>query len=246
MKKKTKILISVLVAVVVLASGGLIIWNTMPQKQPIKGDIHDTPIPVSVSVDAASTAPAELSKVAIDKKDLPVTSTTPDATLFGEVFTAVEYATEAEFVAENGMKTAEQTITEYFAENSDKVLYTAVSDHETRDIYNADGKLVYSTGYYKPETDYETESMHWFYKDGKLSVCEMFFFDLESKNIGVAYYDKDGKLLCLTTEIYTTKKGEPVIENTYYNPNFETIDEVAFLALIPETDAPQFLYPSWS
>lgn len=243
MKKKVKILI-IICTVAIVATVGTFLALKAP-KPPIQGDIHDTPIPVSIDVSGAKEAPKKLMDAATFKDELEVTTPLSDSTLFGATYSATEYASSEEYTTDTGMKKAERSIVEYF-DNSEKALYTAVNDHDIRNIYNAKGNIVYSDGNYKPELQYDVEPIHWFYKDGKLAVCEMFFIDLGSTNIGVAYYDAKGNLLCLTTEIYSRVNNEPVVNNTYYTPDFETIDEATFSALIPEVDAPEFLYSAWS
>ena len=107
--------------------------------------------------------------------------------------------------------------------------------------------MLYSCTNTTPDVEFDAEPIRWFYKDGAPAAAELYFTDTNTGNFGTAYYDGDGKLRCLYTEIFGKgADSTPANTRTYYNADFVTVEEADFLALLPETDAPQFLYFNWS
>lgn len=239
---KKKIIAIVVCAVLAVGTVAGILIGKHLHKKP--ADIHDTPIPASISVEESQGVATTLS--AVDVPDLPVVKEEEKSTLLGNSYRSITHRSEEDYKSEDGLVYAETAYTEYFSQ-TDALLYTAISRRSCVDIYGADGTILYSAGTYVPEINYDADSVRWFYKDGNLAGCELYFADADSGNFGAAYYDAKGNLLCLFTEIYSVdKSGKPSVEHTYYNASFETIEEADYQALIPQVDAPQFLYQNWA
>lgn len=245
MSKKKKIIIAVCAAVCVAVAALVIVLKTTATKEPTHGDIQDTPLPVSIDISSAKDAPAKLRDVKIHKEDLPNTETEDNVTLFNKNYSVTSYNSTETFINDNGVKVAKNRYIEYFGENKE-LLFTSVVPDGCSNIYDKTGKLIYSDGNYTPEASYDAEPVHWFYKNGKLAAAELFFYDLDDRNVGAAYYDGDGNLLGTVTEVYTHKGKDLVIKHAYYDSAFAPIEQADFESLIPQVDAPDFFYINWS
>ena len=237
---KKKIILIVCIAVAVIASAVATILFVTKDNKEIK-----TPIPQSIEVSSADTAQKSLSDSPVSKQNLTLSEETDNATLCAETYKLISYVSDETYIKDDGITAHNQKINEYFKSDSDFPVYTIVIDKELSATYDKSGKLVRSSGDYSPETDYYTENIVWFYKDGALSCCEMSFTDVNG-NFGTAYYNADGTLSCVVTEIYSLNSdNEPTVEYTYYDSTFNIITKEAFLSLIPKTDADNMLYINW-
>lgn len=237
---KKKIVLIVCIAVAVIASAVTAILFATRDNKEIK-----TPIPSSIEISSAETAKKNLSDSPVSKQNLTLSEETNNATLCAETYKLISYVSDETYINDDGITAHNQKVNEYFKSDSDVPVYTIVIDKELSATYDKSGKLVRSSGNYSPETDYYTENVVWFYKDSALSCGEMSFTDLNG-NFGTAYYNANGSLSCVVTEIYSVNSdNEPSVEYTYYDSAFNIIEKEAFLSLIPETDADNMLYINW-
>ncbi len=240
MKKKT-ILILCIVLAVVLAAGGITAHHFLAKPQHREPDMSKTPIPVSI--DAKPVLPAQTLQDAAAVRSGLQSDPAASAPLFGKSYPARVLKSADTYTDENGLSLPAVRWTEYLDENG-KTIYTYVIKKEQQAVYAADGTVVYSSDAYRPDADYTTEPMRWFYSAGKLACAELNFYDGE--NNGSAYYDANGKLLAIRTEYASTgKDGNVTLEHMYLDGAFVMIEEEAFRALIPQTDAPAFLQINW-
>ena len=236
-----KILCIVLAALVVIgAAVGVCIHLFSAKKSP--PDIRDTPIPQTIDVSSAPTE-TDAAQSPIDTSKATEASDETTAMLFGARYPAQVFRSAETYLNADQSETAVQRKT-FFQDETGSVLYTSLVEKETMAVYNASGVAVYFSGSYQPEADYLTEPVHWFYKDGALACAELCFYD--GDNNGAAYYDANGALLCIRTEIYSVDKKDGVqMTAVFYDSDFTQITEEAFRALLPQTDADEFLYVNW-
>ncbi len=203
-----------------------------------------TPIPTAVETASSSLFPSSMSDVAIKKDALSPVGEEKTVDLFSKTYKLRSYASDKTFITSNGVTTSEHKINEYYDTKNGTLTYTVVIDKEISATYDKNGTVVRILSNYSPKTDYETESITWYFKDGTLSCGEMSFYDVNG-NFGTAYYDKDGKLSCVVTETYPVEDGEASIVSTYFNSAFEKVEKEEFMSLVPETDTDSFLYINW-
>ena len=237
-----KKVICIIVAVVVAAgavTAGCVYWFSTRKKAP---DIRDTPIPQTIDISSSLTN-TNVADTPIDTSGATEDSNETTAMLFGVRYPAQMFRSAQTYLNADGIETAVQRKTFYKDENG-SVLYTSLIEKEEIAVYDASGAAVYYSGSYKPEADYLTEPVHWFYRDGKLACAELCFYD--GDNNGVAYYNADGTLLCIRTEIFSADKKDGVqMDTVFYGNDFTPITEDAFRALLPQIDADAFLYINW-
>ena len=237
-----KIILIVLAVLVVLGAAGAGAFFLLKHNKKSPPDIRQTPIPQTLDISSAPTA-TSVQQTPVQTSAATEKAADSSAMLFGKTYTSETFRSKEEYKTSDGLTVAAQRKTFYKNENGE-VLYTSLIEKDTMAVYNADGVLVYYSGGDKPQTDYTTESVHWFYRDGKLACGELCFYD--GDNTGTAYYSADGSLLCVQTEIISADKKNGVqIENVYYNSSFEQIPEEAFRALLPQADENDFLYVNW-
>ncbi|MBQ3150153.1 MAG: hypothetical protein IJB86_02780 [Clostridia bacterium] len=237
---KKKIVIAVSLAVIVVLSAVTAVFFVKNNDKSLK-----TPIPDSIDTSATSLFPVALSDYEIKKESLNKSEESEVSALYSETYKLVSYSSDTTFITATGLTAPVNKINEYYAEESEKLAYTVVIEKEISATYNANGNVVKITSDYAPKTDYDTENVSWFFKDGKAVLAEMSFYD-KSGNFGTAYYSADGSLLCVVTEIYTADdSGVPTIEYTYYNSSFEITTKESIMSSLPSTDADSFLYINW-
>ena len=172
-----------------------------------------TPIPTSVDTSSSDLFPA--TGISIRKDSLSSVGEDKKVDLFSKTYTLRSFASEKTFITSNGVTSPECKINEYYDINTNELAFTVVIDKEISATYDKNGTVVRILSNYSPETDYETENITWYFKDGALSCGEMSFYDVNG-NFGTAYYDKDGKLSCVVTETYPVEDGEASIVSTYF------------------------------
>ena len=170
MKKVILIVLAVLLAAGAVVTGAFFLFKADKKAPP---DIRRTPIPQTLDVTSAPTASSV--------QDTPVqtsgaTEKTNDGTamLFGSTYPAESYRSEEKYTTDDGLETALQRKTFYKNQNGE-VVFTSLIEKEKMAVYDADGVLVYFSADDKPQTDYTTEPVHWFYKDGTLACAELCF-----------------------------------------------------------------------
>lgn len=239
---KKKIIAAVCIVLCIGTAAGILIDRFAG---PRKTNILDTPLPAVIDTADAANAPKNYADVRFETT-LAQEGEMDDVPLFGKKYHAVVNQSSEKFTDEDGMVYAEEKLIDYYSEN-DRLLYRSVIHRFLSNVYGADGTLLYSCTNYAPEVDFDAEPIRWFYKDGNPAAAELFFTDTDSGNFGTAYYNASGNLVCLYTEIFgTDEQGAPANRRTYYNAAYETIEETEFKALLPDMDAPQFLYINWS
>ena len=237
-----KIICIILAVLVVIGAAVAICFYLFSAKKRMP-DIRDTPIPQTIDVSSALTE-TDIASCPVDTSDATVRSQEETALLFGVRYPVQAFHSEKTYLSASNIETSIQRKTFYEDENG-TVLYTSLIEKENMAVYNASGVAVYYSGSYKPEADYLTEPIHWFYKDGVLSCAELCFYD--GDNNGVAYYDANGNLLCIRTEIISVDKKEGVQMSTvFYGNDFTEITQEAFSALLPAVEEDAFLYVNWS
>lgn len=240
MKKKIIIAVCIVLCVVVVAVPLLVHFA-----EQRKSDIRNTPIPLTIDTADALVAPINYADVRF-QTSLAQIGEIDEVPLFGKKYHAAVNQSSEKYTNEDGVVYAEEKLIDYYSED-EKLLYRSVIHRTLSDIYGADGVLLYSCTNATPDVEFDAEPIRWFYKDGAPAAAELYFTDTDTGNFGTAYYDGDGKLQCLYTEIFGKgADGTPANTRTYYNADFETIEEADFEALLPEMDAPQFLYINWS
>ena len=240
MKKKIIIAVCVVLCVAV-AAVPLLVHFLQEQKK----DIRNTPLPMSIDTADAWTAPRSYADVQF-KTTLAQEGEMDDVPLFGKTYHAFVNQSSEQYTSEDGLVYAEEKLIDYYSED-EQLLYRSVIHRNLSDIYNAEGTLLYSCTNTSPNVEFDAEPIRWLFKDGAPAAAELYFTDTDSGNFGTAYYDGDGNLQCLYTELFgTDKDGKPANTRTYYNADFETIEKGDFDALLPDVDAPEFLYIYWA
>ena len=241
MRGKKLIAVVCAAAVVIGAAvAGIVLYQKKKADTP--PDIRDTPIPLTIDVTSALTDTA-LASTPIRTNEAQAKTEEDSAVLFGQKYRAQVWKSTRTIRTADNVETAAQRKTDYLDANGDLVYTSLFAENETA-IYNASGVAVYSSGIFKPEADYLTEPVHWFYAGGALACGELCFYDDE--NTGVAYYNAAGTLLCVRTEIFKVEGDSVQMLTVFYDRNFEEISEDDFNALLPRTDADAFLYVNWS
>lgn len=239
---KKKIIAAVCIVLCLGTAAGILIYRFSASRQ---SDIRETPLPAVIDTAEAFAAPKNYADVQF-QTTLAREGEMDEVPLFGKKYHAIVSQSSETFTDADGMVYAEEKLIDYYGAD-DMLLYRSVIHRFLSNVYGADGTLLYSCTNYAPDVDFDAEPIRWFYKDGNPAAAELFFTDADSGNFGTAYYDGSGNLVCLYTEIFgTDDQGAPANQRTYYNAAYETMDESAFLALLPEMDAPQFLYINWS
>ena len=240
MSRKKLIIIICVIAAVIVSAISVVFFVSNRDKE-----VNLTPIPTLIDISASADVPKNLSDSNIDKNQLTPSEEMKETTLCSVLYNLRSYTSDATYITDSGVTAHTQKINEYLDIKTGELCYTITLDKESSATFDKNGTLIRSSGSYSPTTDYFTENVIWFYKDGNLSCGEMSFSD-NSGNFGTAYYNADGALLCIVTEIYSVDSdNEPVVEYSYYDNCFNTITEDEFLSLIPETDSEDFLYINW-
>ena len=244
MSKKKKTII--LVAVVCLCVGilaGIFVFNYLHKPEP-EAEPAPLTLPETIVTDSASvpetTQPA---------KDVPDTLGEPEildgVNLFGTAYHTVTRSSAETYTDAQGIVTPAEKIVEYYDKDGKTLLYKGVTQKGIFSLYDPSDKPLYRMTDTIP-ADFDGDPLCWLYKDGKAVLGEQTFFDEASASVGVAYYDAAGKLLCVRPEVVTVVDGTPQIDYSYQNGAGEAISEADFNALLPEVDAPQFLYIHWA
>ena len=226
---------------VVLAAGGLTAHHFLSRPKHKEPDITKAPIPISLEICPALKADtaekAASLKAGLRQQDVS------EAALFGRNYPARVLRSEEQYESEDGLTLPAVRWTEYLDE-SGKVLYTFVIEKTQQAVYNADGRVVYSSDTYKPKASYDTDPVHWYYSGGQVACAELCFADGE--NNGSAYYDTNGDLLAVWSQYaHVDKDGKLQIEDMYFDNAFVMIEKDAFLQRIPQTDADVFMQFNW-
>lgn len=240
MKKKTIVIVCIILAVV-LGAGGFTAYHFVAPKKRHEPDLRKAPVPITVDVEpvllAESLEEAASLKAGLTEKD------TKTAMLFGQSYPAKVLQSNETYKDSTGIMLPTMRWTEYFDANG-AVLYTYIIRQEQQVVFDADGKIVFSSDGYTPDANYEAEPMRWFYKDGKVALGEMSVYSGEDS--GCTYYSADGHLLGARTEYPTVDKdGSVQVELLYFDGSFVQIEKDAFDALIPPVDVPAFLQINW-
>lgn len=167
------------------------------------------------------------------------------AFLFGRSYAARVWRSAETYTGVDGVEAPAQRKTEYLDADGN-VQYISLHEKDDMAVYSANGQILYSTGAYKIEAAFTTEPVHWFYKDGRPVCAEVCYYNADGTDTGAAYYGADGALLGRRGEVFRTEEDDVQMQTEYRNAQENTITEDAFLALLPQTDADDFLYIQWS